>query len=161
MAGPALAAEPSPEWAVAAQVGGALASPSLDFALEGSHRWSRIGVLVKADWNRWFNTQKTPKLTLGSLNLGLGVEYRYFAGRARAAIVVGPAVLLFQTALDNPGRVGIFLDFFPSSLSWTLTGPLGVRFDPLSFHVVAPVLDAIPLVLLEYRTSIALEWRFQ
>jgi len=157
-AGPARG-EPAHAWAVAAQVGGALSLPSLDVALEGARRWQRYGVLVKVDWNRWVNTQKPPMLTLGTLNLGLGAEYWYFDGRARAAVVAGPSILLFRTVLDRPGKTGVFVDCYPSSLHGRLGGPLYVRFDPLSFHVIAPVLDAIPLIVFEYRTSVALEWR--
>jgi hypothetical protein len=146
-------------WAVAIQAGGALTLPSLDVALEGARRWQRFGVLAKVDWNRWVDTQKPPMLTMGTLNLGLGAEYWYFDGRVRAAVVAGPSILLFRTVLDRPGKTGLFVDCYPSSLHGRLGGPLYVRFDPLSFHVIAPVLDSIPLVVFEYRTSVALEWR--
>jgi hypothetical protein len=146
-------------WAVAGQVGGALSLPSVDFSIEGARRFGNVGVLVKAGWNRWANTQKPPMLTRGTLNLGVGGEYWYFHRRVRAAVVAGPSILLFRTVLDKPGKVGVFVDCYPSSLSWRLAGTLYARVDPLSFHVIAPVLDSIPLVVLEYRTSVALEWR--
>jgi len=154
------ATEPSRHWAVAAQVGMSVSLPSFNLALEGSRRWEHFGVLVKADWNPWIDTQHTPVLTVGTLNLGLGAEYRYFSGRVRTAVVAGPSILLFRTPLDEPGKVGFFLDCYASSLDWSITGPLHLRFDPLSFHIVAPILDSIPLVVFEYRTSVALEWRF-
>ncbi len=128
-------------------------------ALEAARRWERFGILAKVDWNRWVNTQKPPMLTQGTLNIGLGGEFFYFEGRARAALVAGPSILLFRTVLDRPGKTGVFVDVYPSSLMWRLTGPLFIRVDPLSFHVIAPVLDSIPLVVFEYRTSVALEWR--
>lgn len=152
-------AAPAMDWSIEAQIGSAILSPSLDLALEGSHRWERFGVLVKADWNRWINTQKDPLFTNGALNLGIGAEYWYLDGRARSAVVVGPSVLLFRTVLDDVGTTGLFLDLYPTTLCWSLSGPLHLRLDPLSFHVVAPVIDVIPLIFLEYRTSVALEWR--
>lgn len=146
-------------WAVAAQVGGALTLPSLDVAIDGARRWRGFGILAKVDWNRWVNTQKPPMLTRGTLNLGLGGEYWYFDRHVRAALMAGPSILLFRTALNRPGETGVFVDCYPFSLNWRLAGPFYTRFDPLSFHVIAPVLDTIPLVVIEYRTSIALEWR--
>lgn len=146
-------------WAMAAQAGGAISLPSLDLSLDGARRWHRFGILAKVDWNRWVDTQKPPMLTRGTLNIGLGGEYWYFEGRVRAALVAGPSILLFRTTLDRPGKTGIFVDCYPSSLNWRLRGPLYLRWDPLSFHVIAPVLDSIPLVVFEYRTSVALEWR--
>jgi hypothetical protein len=156
---PASPAPASHAWAVAAQAGGALTLPSLDLALEVARRSQRFGVLAKVDWNRWVDTQKPPMLTRGTLNLGVGGEYWYFGGRARAALVAGPSILLFRTVLDRPGKTGVFVDCYPTSLHWRVGGPLFVRFDPLSFHVIAPVLDSIPLVVFEYRTSVAVEWR--
>lgn len=152
-------AEPPRAWVIAAQVGGALTLPSLDFALEAGHRWRRFGVLVKADWNRWVNTQKPPMLTSGALNLGVGGDFLSFEGRMRTAIAAGPSILLFRTVLDEPGKVGLFFDCYPSSILWPVYRAMFLRFDPLSFHVVAPVLDSIPLVVFEYRTSLAVEWR--
>jgi hypothetical protein len=159
----AFAQPPSPEpprrWAIAAQAGGAISLPSVDFALDAARRWRRFGVLAKVDWNRWVNTQKPPMLTRGTLNLGVGGEFWSFEGRVRTAVVTGPSILLFRTVLDKPGKTGVFVDIYPSSLYWRLARPLYLRFDPLSFHVIAPVLDSIPLVVFEYRTSVALEWR--
>src|SRR5512142_2195978 len=80
----------SHRWAIAASAGGAISLPSLDMAVEAARRWQRFGVLVKVDWNRWVNTQKPPMLTDGTLNIGVGGEFFYFEGRARAALVAGP-----------------------------------------------------------------------
>ena len=103
-------------------------------------------------------------MTPGAFNIGLGGEYLYFARRMRTALYIGPSVLLFDTGIDEAGTTGIYLDVRPTGIRWRLHDQVLVQFDPLTFTIVAPSLSGIPLVVIEYRTALAVEfslWRNQ
>ena len=148
------------EWRVAGQAGAAIESPSLSVSTEVNVHAGRWGGYVKLEWNPWFATQDPDAFKPGAVNIGVGGEVRYFGGRARTAVALGPSILAFRTQIDEAGEVGFFFDVVPIGLRFPITRCLDVRLDPLSWHVVAPVLGGIPLVLLQYRTSAGIEWRF-
>ena len=95
----------------------------------------------------------------GALSLAVGGEYRFLSGRVRSALALGVSRLLFETALDEPGSMGLFAELSPLGLRWPVARNVVVRLDPVSMAVVAPALSGIPLILLEYRHTAAIEWR--
>ncbi len=142
---------------ISLNAGGSAYEPSLALGLEGGVRWGWFGVVAKVDWNPWITTQEQDVLESGALNLGAGVEFLYFDGRCRSALLFGPSILLFETALDTPGTTGVFLDIIAVEIRWPLSERFTVRFSPISFHLVMPVLGGIPLALLQYRHTVGLE----
>lgn len=72
-------------------------------------------------------------------------------------MALGPSILLFSTPLDDAGSVGVFFELRPVGLRWKANQHVALQLDPLSFAVVGPVLDGIPLIQLEYRTSFTTE----
>ena len=66
----------------------------------------------------------------------------------------------FNTQLDSAGGVGMFLDLRPIGIKWDVKRHFRLGLDPLSFAMVAPVLDGIPLVQIQYRTTFWMEGRF-
>ena len=52
----------------------------------------------------------------------------------------------------------MFVDVRPVALRWRFHDRVTLQVDPLTFTVVAPVLERIPLVLVEYRTVVGVEF---
>lgn len=124
------------------------------------HRWGPWGVWVQIEHDFWLSTELESEVVQGAYNVGVGGEYIFFEGRARAAVALGPSILAYDTVLDDKGTVGLFMDARPLGLRWDLGDGWLVGLDPIGFAVVAPVLDGIPLVQFEYRTTVYGEYVF-
>jgi hypothetical protein len=143
-----------------------LDTPSLELSAEAGRRWGDWGLVGKLEWNPWLRFAGEEKLVKGVINFGVGGEYLFFDQRCRTALAVGVSRLSFDTEIDQKGEKGVFVDVIPVGLRYPLGGSGGndgggftLRFDPLTFHVIEPVIDdVIPLVIFEYRTRIAIEW---
>ncbi len=142
-------------------------TPSLELSAEAGRRWGSWGLVGKLEWNPWLRFAGEDKLVKGVLDIGVGGEYLFFDDRCRTAVAVGMSRLQFDTEIDKKGRKGLFFDVVPVGLRYPLGGggdggePGGftLRFDPLTFHFIEPVIDdVIPLVVFEYRTRVAIEW---
>lgn len=121
-------------------------------------RWENVGVFVQGEQNLWGTREFERSIAQGALNVGVGGDLLYFEQRARASIAVGPSLLLFDSGLDDAGTTGIFVDVRPVALRWRFHDRVTLQVDPLTFTVVAPVLERIPLVMVEYRTVVGLEF---
>lgn len=121
-------------------------------------RWENVGLFVQGEQNLWGTREFERSIAQGALNVGVGGDLLYFEQRARASIAVGPSILLFDSGLDDAGTTGVFVDVRPVALRWRFHDRVTLQVDPLTFTVVAPVLERIPLVLVEYRTVVGLEF---
>ena len=144
---------------VAVELGASLAEPSLLAGVEGGVRingeWS---VLLEVDWNPLFSIAGPDVITPGLLNVGVGFEHIYEDGLLRFALFVGTSTLLFQTLLDGPGSTGIFFDLVPISIRVPIEeGKVTLRIDPVSGHLLAPVLSGLPLLRYEFRHVLSIE----
>lgn len=128
--------------------------------LRGGYRWDRWALLGQIERNGWITLERDSEVLYSTLNLGAGTSYCFFECRARTSLVGGMTVLLMNTDNDEPGTVGIFLDFRPAAYRWPLWQQLSLVVDPLSFVFLMPVLDRIPLIVFEFRTTACLEYRF-
>ena len=143
------------------EAGGALSAPAFNTALVASYGEASVRYFGKLEWNPWLMPQSsTDRFRAGALNIGLGAEYRFLNDRVRTGMALGVSRLMFQTALDEKGSKGVFLELIPLGIRWPLEGDWTIRFDPVSISVVAPVLSGIPLILLQYRHTAAVEWSF-
>ena len=141
--------------------GGSLSAPAFNSGLVAIYGDESLRYFGKLDWNPWLMPQSaTDRFRAGALNLAAGVEYRFLQGRVRSAISAGVSRLLFETALDEAGSMGLFFELTPLGVRWPLTDDWAIRFDPVSMSIVAPVLSGIPLILLQYRHTAAVEWSF-
>lgn len=138
-------------------VGGSLLEPSLHVGVEGGVFVGLPRIVVRAEWNPWISIQTRDGIQPGVLNFGAGVEFRYFEQRLATVVMVGASVLLFRSAFDEPGHVGLFLYVQPTVIRVPV-GKFHLRFAPLSMAIVAPSLEAIPLVAVQFRTSAGFEW---
>jgi len=96
-----------------------------------------------------------PHLSNEVLNGGLGVKWGFFDDHLRASVVSGPAVLLTDSFRTDAGSVGLFFEVKPVGFRIP-AGKVFIEIFPLSFSWVMPVVQGIPLVYLNYRTSIDL-----
>lgn len=129
------------------------------YGLQVGHRWRRWGVFIRAEQNLWLASELSRDLEMGAANVGAGVDVVYYEGRMRSALSVGASVLLFETAFDEAGRTGFFVDLRPTGFRWPVGRNATIEWDPLTFTLVAPVLSGIPLLMLEYRTALSVEFR--
>lgn len=134
-----------------------LVEASFGYGLRGGYRWERWGVHGLVEHDMWVTTEHERDVVYGALNLGAGGEISWFDGRAHTSLALGASVLLFDTFLDSAGTTGFFLELQPLGVRWPLAARWDLVLDPLSFHVLVPVTDAIPLVKVEYRTTLAVE----
>jgi hypothetical protein len=164
--GPA-APPPAPSLFAAVEVHGSLlsdvpnrslATATLGYGVRGGIRGTRWGAFLHVEQNAWRGVEAAQGFDAGALNVALGGELHFADGRCRTALALGTSTLLFRTVLDAPGTTGMFLDVRPVGLRWSLPRGFTLQFDPLTAAIVAPVLGGIPLLQLEYRTLLSVEW---
>ncbi len=125
--------------------------------LYGGYRFSRLGCYGLVELDQVFDlTVETQRLDM--LNVGAGVELLNFLGHVRTSIAVGASVLLSDTAIDEAGEVGWFVDVRPAGLRWALSDRLAFELTPLSLDVAVPVIEGIPLTVFTYQTLVGIEW---
>jgi hypothetical protein len=130
------------------------------YGARGGYRWNSWGLFAQVEHNMWLATEMETEVVQGAVNIGLGCELTYAEGFVRTALAVGPSILAFDTVLDDAGTTGLFIDFRPVGLRWTVHRYLVIGLDPISFALVAPVLGGIPLIYTQYRTELYLEVAF-
>ena len=135
-------------------------APAFGYAIKGGYRWGIVGAFVAFEQNFWVATEYEVRVVRGAYNVAAGLDFTYFEGRAHSAIAFGPSILAFDTPLDEKGSVGWILDLRPIGLQWDVHRNVRLGLDPLSFAVVAPVLDGIPLTQIQYRTTFYVETPF-
>jgi hypothetical protein len=165
-----LAAPASAEIFAAAELHGSLLSDVPDAAVlqstfgggvRGGYRWeSGAGAYLQFEQNLWLAAESSGEFVDGAYNIGLGGEYVYAGGFVRTALAMGPSILAFDTVLDQAGSTGIFIDARPVGLRWQLHERVLLGVDPIHWALVAPVIDGIPLIQIEYRTAIYVESSF-
>jgi hypothetical protein len=161
--------DPERPWFAQVEVHGSLLNDTADSSLIGvtfgaavkvGHRWGRWGVFLSLEQNSWLSADFGSTLEPGAINIGVGGEVTYAGGFIRTSLAVGPSVLLWDTALDDAGSTGIFVDVRPVGLRWAVKDWLVLMFDPMSFALVAPVLSSPSVTLVQYRATFTTEFRW-
>ena len=137
-----------------------LLNPTFGWAVKGGYRPGDWGMFLQVEQDLWQSTDTSGNTVLGAMSFALGGEMFFSDGFVRSSVAVGSSTLLFNTVLDEAGSTGIFFDLRPTGLRWYPTEHIAINFDPLSFSIVAPVLSGIPLIQIEYRTVLGVEYRF-
>lgn len=130
---------------------------SFGFGMRGGYRHRGWGVFLHLEHNLWLETDREVEMSAGAVNAAIGVEVSYASGFVRTSLAVGPSILAHETAFDDRGSTGLYVDARPVGLRFPLHEGVALGVDPLSLAVVAPVLDAIPLVNVQYRSTAQLE----
>ena len=124
------------------------------------HRWGDWGAFVSAEHNIWALTTIGEGAVDSVFNLGLGGEVLYYEQRVRTSLIVGTSTTLFDTILDEFGTTGAFLEVRPQGYRLPFDENVIVEINPLSFIVMVPIFEGIPLIQLSYRSTFSAEVRF-
>ena len=133
-------------------------APAFGYAVKGGYRWGTFGAFVEFEQDFWVATEFDTRVVQGAYNIGVGADFTYFEGRAHSSIGLGPSILAFDTLLDSRGSLGWFFDLRPIGVQWDVHRRVRIGLDPLSFALVAPSLDGIPITQVQYRTTFYLEF---
>ena len=145
-------------WVVALETGFSLAEPSIVVGGEVGVRTQDWSILLEVDWNPFISISSSSPVVAGVLNIGAGLERIYAGGLLRSAFFFGTSTLLYRTAFDAPGTTGVFADLIPISIRLPLAKDrLTLRVDPISMHLIAPVLSGLPFLRYEYRHAVSIE----
>ncbi|HNU68819.1 MAG TPA: hypothetical protein PKG82_06675 [Myxococcota bacterium] len=131
---------------------------SFGYAVKAGWRFGRLGVFASFEHNLWIRSELKSGVSAGVANIGIGLEVNYLHGYARTSLAIGPSVLLFDTGIDQAGSTGFFMDLRPIGLRWPITRFFALTLDPISFALVAPALDRVPLVTVQFRTTVGFEF---
>jgi hypothetical protein len=120
--------------------------------------FGQLHLFARGEANAWRNRRDdgTDDFVL-AFDLGVGARFDYSGGRLRSSVSAGATLLAVPDDVDTAGTIGAFVDVRPLGFVWRL-GP-GVRLGvvPLSLTLAMPVLTGIPLVSIQYRTTIFAE----
>ena len=80
----------------------------------------------------------------------------------RSSVAAGGTLLAVPADVDKAGSLGAFADVRPLAFVWPLAQLPGTRIGlvPLSLTLAIPVVTGIPLVSIQYRTTIFAERDF-
>lgn len=134
---------------------------SFALALRGGVRWGMWGIFTQIEPAYW-RVSKTDgaKEIQGALNLGIGGELLSAKGLVRSAFSIGPSILTHAGEVDDAGSTGVYFEIRPAGLRWLIADRFVLGLDPIILSIMAPVLEGIPLIELEYRTTIIGEYVF-
>jgi hypothetical protein len=130
------------------------------YGFKGGYRYRGLGAFAFVEHDLWLASEMEMKVVNGVFNYGLGLDLIHGAGYVRSALALGLSTLVYDTALDKAGTTGLFVDVHPVGLRFAIHDRLVLGFDPLTFTLVAPQLSGIPLVKIEYRTTVYAEALF-
>jgi hypothetical protein len=124
-------------------------------------RWGALDAFFRGEADHWSQAREDgSRDQVLALNFGPGAGLTYGGGHVRSSLAAGLSVLVVPTDIDSSGSLGVFLDLRPITLRWPLDARTWIGVSPLSLTLTAPVLTGIPLVQLEYRTSVQAERAF-
>jgi hypothetical protein len=138
-------------------VGGSNLTISAGYGGRAGWRHGALGFFGEISCDRWLSTEIDAGFVPGVLDAGIGAEVLFARGRLRVSVAGGASTLLFDTAFDEEGETGLYLDFRPASIRFPLWRGLVVELSPLGFAVVAPVMGDPGIRRIEYRSTLALE----
>jgi hypothetical protein len=122
-------------------------------------RLERVHLFARAEANAWRDRRDDGSDDFVLMfDLGVGARLDYGAGRLRSSVAAGGTVLAAPTDVDQAGTFGVFADVRPLGYAWPLASGMRLGVVPLSFTLAIPVLTGIPLVSIQYRTTVFLEW---
>lgn len=144
------------EWSLGVATPGTAA-----YAVEGGYRWDAFGLGLVLEHNLWLvNSVPAEENTFPDsvLNVGAQANVTYFRDRLTSGVTAGTSTLLVDTLLTRgAGHTGIFGELQPVGIRLPLGSNFHLEIEPFTYIVMAPVLDAIPLVQSAFRTTVGLE----
>ncbi|MFL5304984.1 MAG: hypothetical protein ACJ8F1_07210 [Polyangia bacterium] len=167
------AAAGSDRWSIQGELGATLASRSSTAAtsvtlaraqalgLSVDRGFRQLHLFARAEANAWRDRRDdgTDDFVL-TLDLGVGARFDYGGGRLRSSLALGATLLALPGDVDTAGTVGAFVDVRPLGFAWPLAPGVRLGVLPLSLMLAIPVPTGIPLVSIQYRTTIFAERDF-
>jgi hypothetical protein len=127
--------------------------------LAAGRRWGAFDTFVVGEANGWTSSRPDGSHDLAlAVNLGLGAGASYAGGFLRTSLAGGVSWLAVPTDVDSAGSAGVFVGLYPVGYRWPLSRSWVLGVQPLSLTVVMPVLTGIPLIEIQFRTSLAVEY---
>ena len=126
-------------------------------------RGERLHVFVRGEANSWRDQRDDGSNDFVlTLDLGLGLRYDFAGGHLRSSVAAGGTLLVVPSDVDKSGTFGAFGDVRPLAFVWPLAQVPGTRIGvvPLSLTLAIPVVTGIPLVSIQYRTTVFAERDF-
>ena len=164
------AVAPAGRWSWQADLGGTLVSRSstsssavalgraqaVGFGVD--RRLDRLHLFARGEANAWRDRRDDGSGDFALIfDLGLGARLDHGAGRLRSSVAAGATLLAVPTDVDEAGTFGAFVDVRPLAYVWPVGDGTRVGLVPLSLTLALPVLTGIPLISIQYRTTIFLE----
>lgn len=132
---------------------------ALALGARGGYRWGAWGVGGSAELNLFRQRELDGSDDqLAAVLIGVDGEVLSANGYVRSRVGGGLAVLLEGTSLDEPGLTGFYVDLRPGGFRVLLREGLRLTFDPLSLAILVPDASGIPLVDIQYRANLAVEF---
>jgi hypothetical protein len=168
VAGCATPGIPKNEWVIAPELSISNVSESPDErsfvrsiapAVRSGYRWGKWGVggVVEANFFRQKNLADGDD-HFAALLVGVDGEVLAANGWIRSRVGGGLAVVLSGTELDEPGKTGFYADIKPGGIRFVVGDAMRLTFDPLSMAILVPDASGIPLVDIQYRSTLSLEF---
>jgi hypothetical protein len=126
-------------------------------------RSDRLHVFARGEANTWRDQRDDGSNDFVlTVDLGLGLRYDYAGGRLRSSVAAGGTLLVVPSDVDKFGSIGAFADVRPLAFVWPVAQMPGTRIGlvPLSLTLAMPVVTGIPLVSIQYRTTVFAERDF-
>ena len=120
--------------------------------------FGQLHLFVRGEANAWRDRRDdgTDDFVL-TFDLGVGARFDYGGGRLRSSVAAGATLLAVPGDIDTAGTLGAFVDVRPLAFVWRLGPGMRLGVVPLSLTLAVPVLTGIPLVSIQYRTTIFAE----
>jgi hypothetical protein len=130
------------------------------YGVHAARRGQRFGLALQAEHCVWWGYWQAHHVSAHSFQAAVGGEAFFIGGRLVSALYAGISTLLFNTVLDDAGTTGLFFDIRPLGYRFPLrTSRWTVILHPLQLTLLAPVMTGLPLLQVQYRTSLELEYR--
>ncbi len=120
--------------------------------------FGQLHLFARGEANAWRDRRDdgTDDFVL-AFDLGVGARFDYGGGRLRSSLAAGATLLAVPGDVDTAGTIGAFVDARPLGFAWRLWPGVRLGVVPLSLTLAVPVLTGIPLVSIQYRTTIFAE----
>jgi len=141
---------------------------SSDVILKAGRKYNTWGVFTQLEYNGWPIIVNNSQRLQAAINLGIGGELIYLGGRMKSSISAGPTYKLNnnkfyidekEVTLKEKGKVGFYIDIRHAGFIFRINNKWVINFDPITLNFEVPIIDTIPLFIVEYRTIVSVEYR--
>jgi hypothetical protein len=122
-------------------------------------RWGCFDAFAEGEANGWSSTRPDGSHDHAlAVDLGVGAGVSYAGSFLRSTLAAGVSILGIPTDVDRAGSTGIYVDVRPVGYRWPVARAWVLGVQPLSLTFAMPVLTGIPLIEVQFRTSLSVEY---